>query len=159
MNFKLYVSTPSLNDQSQGHNGHLFAGYFFQHPEHKWGRKGEGLVSTIRDDPPFLNWIYVDKDTYRVKYGNRQESEGHFLGPFNCTPIEKRLTFNEWEGFVVVEEPGDSDGEGTQWALYFDVEDDLVREKIPPNRRVLEVELIRKEMRIPPVEEEDQGPQ
>lgn len=106
-----------------------------------------------------LNWIYVDKETYRVKYGNKAESEGNFLGPWNCTPVEKRLTFNEWEGFVVVEEQEGSDGEGSQWALYFDVEDDLLSGKIPPGHRVLEVELIRKEMRIPPVELEDEGPQ
>lgn len=78
------------------------------------------------------------------------------LGPWNCTPIEKRLTFSEWEGFVIVEELG---REGSQWALYFDVEDDGLREKISPDRRVLEVELVRKEMRIPPVEEQDEGPE
>ena len=111
------------------------------------------MVSTIQDDPPFLNWIYVDKDTYEVKYGTRKESEGHLLGPWSCTPIEKRATFDEWEGFVVVEEPERG------WALYFDAEDDLLREKVPPHWRVVEVELVRKEMRIPPVEDEDQGPQ
>lgn len=111
------------------------------------------MVSTIQDDPPFLNWIYVDKDTYEVKYGTRKESEGHLIGPWNCTPIEKRTTFDEWEGFVVVDEQ-----EGG-WALYFDLEDDLLQEKVPPDRRVVEVELIRKEMRIPPIEEEDPEPQ
>lgn len=145
-----------------GHNGHLFSGYFFPHPEYKWGRKGEGLVSTISDDPPMLNWIYVDKDTYEVKYGNKKESEGHIMGPFNCTPVEKRLTFDEWEGFAVAEEPAgpdeNGDEDGMVWALYFDVDDDGLREKVPLDRRVLEVELIRKEMKIPPVEVEDEGP-
>lgn len=60
---------------------------------------------------------------------------------------------------MVVEEENDEDGEGSQWALYFDVEDDGLRDRIPPDRRVLEVELVRKEMRIPPVEEEDKGPE
>lgn len=150
---QLYVSSPSSHDAPQGHHGHLFAGYFLPHPDHKWGRTGEGLVSTIQDDPPFLNWIYVDSDTQEVKYGNRKESEGHLLGPWSCTPIEKRMTFDEWEGFVVVEEPGGG------WKLCFDVDDDLLRDKLPPGRRVLEVELVRKEMRVPPVEDEDQGPQ
>lgn len=119
-------------------------------------------MSTISDNPPFLNWIYVDKDTYEVKYGNRSESEGQLLGPWSCTPIEKRATFDEWEGFVVVEEPVQGEGADhrqVDWALYFDVEDDLLRDKVPPDRRVLEVELIRKEMRIPPVEEDDEGPE
>jgi hypothetical protein len=116
-----------------------------------------------------LNWIYVDKDTYQVKYGNKKESDGHLLGPWNCTPVEKRLTFDGWEGFLVVEEPLDSaefEDEGinehgerpTQWALYFDVEDDGLLGKVPMGRTVLEVELFRKEMRIPPIEEKDEGP-
>lgn len=98
-----------------------------------------------------------------MKYGNKKESEGHFLGPWNCTPIEKRMTFDGWEGFVVVEEPvgghGNGNGDGDVcWALYFDVDDDGLRDKVPLDRRVLEVELVRKEMRIPPVEVEDEGP-
>jgi hypothetical protein len=137
----------------------LFSGYFLPHPEHKWpARKGEALVSTIMDDPPMLNWIYVDKDTYQVKYGNKSESTGHKLGPWNCTPVEKRLTFDGWEGFLIVEEPVEDGSEETQWALYFDVEDDGLMGRIPTDRTVLEVELIRKEMRIPPIEEEDRGP-
>lgn len=104
-----------------------------------------------------LNWIYVDKETYEVKYGNRSESGDNFLGPWNCTPIEKRLTFDEWEGFAVVEEPR-PDGDGVDWALYFDVDDNGLGEKVPATQRVLEVELVRKEMRIPPVEIEDEGP-
>jgi hypothetical protein len=26
-------------------------------------KQGEGLISTVSDDPPILNWIYADKDT------------------------------------------------------------------------------------------------
>lgn len=120
-------------------------------------------MSTIFDDPPMLNWIYVDKDTYEVKYGNKKESEGHIMGPFNCTPIEKRLTFDEWEGFSACEEPAgpdeNGDEDGMVWALYFDVDDNGLQEKVPLDRRVLDIELFRKEMKIPPVEVEDQGPQ
>lgn len=152
-------------DEPSGAPGHLFAGYFFPNPDHKWGRKGEGLVSTISDDPPMLNWIYVDKDTYEIKYGTRKESEGHYLGPWNCTPVDKRLTFDGWEGFCVAEEnPVKEDGtkkggkDKWLWGLYFDLDDDGLREKVPLDRRVLEVEMVRKEMRIPPVEEKDDEP-
>lgn len=113
-------------------------------------------MSTISDDPPFLNWIYVDEQTYEVKYGTRAESGENLLGPWSCTPIEKRLTFDGWEGFAVVEE---RDGDDVQWALYFDVNDDGLGEKVRQDRRVLEIELTRKEMRMPPVEVEDDGPQ
>ncbi|KAL1960175.1 hypothetical protein VTO42DRAFT_8718 [Malbranchea cinnamomea] len=162
-NHKLYVSTTKDSRHNEmGHNGHLFQGYFFKHPEHQWGRGGEGLVSTISNDPPMLNWIYVDKDTYEVKYDNKQGSEGHLLGPWNCTPVEKRLTFDGWEGFAVAEEPAgpgeNGDEDGMVWALYFDVDDNGLQSKVPLDRRVLEVELTRKEMRIPPAEAEDEEP-
>ncbi len=96
------------NYESQGH---LLAGYFFPYPESKWGRRGEGYVSTISDDPPQLNWIFVDRNTYEVKYGLRVEAEGHHVGPWNVSPIDRRLTFDGWEGFIVVEEDVDGSGE------------------------------------------------
>lgn len=99
-----------------------------------------------------LNWIYVDRDTNEVKYGTKSESTGHILGPWNCTPVDKRVTFDEWEGFVAVEE------EKGIWALYFDTLDDGLEDKVPLSKPLLEVELVRKEMRIPPVKENDQGP-
>lgn len=122
--------------------GHLFAGYFFPYPDKNWGRRGDGYVSTISDDPPQLNWIYVDKDTYEVKYGLRVDAQPHLVGPWNCTPIDKRLTFDGWEGFTVVEQ-----SEGF-WQLYFDVDDDGLQAKVPIHKRIMEVELTRKEMRM-----------
>lgn len=134
-------------------HAHHFEGYFFPHPEHKW-RKGEGLVSTVTNDPPLLNWVYIDKDTYEVKYGNKKESEGQMIGPWDCTPIDRRMTFDWWEGFAVAEEK-DEEGRMLGWGLYFDCDDDGLREKVPLDRRVMEVELVRREMRIPPVTVED----
>ena len=121
---------------------HLFAGYFFPYPDKPWGRRGDGYVSTISDEPPQLNWLYVDKDTYEVKYGVRADAEPHIVGPWNCTPIDKRLTFDGWEGFTVVEVE-----DGT-WQLYFDVDDDGLESKVPLDKRIMEIELTRKEMRM-----------
>lgn len=118
---------------------HPFAGYFLPYPERNWGRKGEGMVSTICDEPPQLNWIYVDEETYEVKYGLRTDSEDHLVGPWDCTPIEKRITLEGWEGFMAVEVEG-------SWALYFDRDDNGLQEKIFEGR-ILEVELTRKERR------------
>ena len=122
--------------------GHQLAGYFFPYPEARWGRRGEGYVSTIQDDPPQLNWIYVDKDTYEVKYGLKADAAGQHTGPWNVTPIDRRLNLDGWEGFCVVEE---KEGE---WALYFDWDDDGLDEKVPMHKRVMEVELTRKELRM-----------
>jgi len=123
-------------------DGHLFAGYFLPYPEKKWGRKGDGYVTTISDDPPQLNWIYVDKDTYEIKYGLKVDADPHIVGPWNCTPIDKRLTFDGWEGFTVVEV------EKNIWQLYFDVDDDGLEKKVPLSKRIMEIELTRKELRM-----------
>jgi len=151
---KLYVTTVNpkgkfAHDRNGGQDtdrldqdGHLFAGYFLPYPNKHWGHRGDGYVSTISDEPPQLNWVYVDKDSYEVKYGLRVEAEPHLVGPWNCTPIDKRLTFDGWEGFTVVEV------EENLWQLYFDVDDNGLEQKIPLSKRIMEVELTRKEMRM-----------
>lgn len=142
---KLYIDTSTSPDDALELDdspppSHPFAGYFLPHPDHSWGWKGEGLVSTITDNPPQLNWIYVDKDTNELKYGTKLESNPHIVGPFNCTKIDRRMTFDGWEGFLAVQEDRDV------WALYFDVEDDGLKGKVE-GKRMLEVELARKERR------------
>jgi len=119
-------------------SSHPFTGYFLGHPEYDWGWQGEGLVSTIMDDPPQLNWIYVDKDTYEVKYGTKVESEDQLIGPWNVTKIDRRITFEGWEGFLAVKEKADT------WALYFDREDDGLKDKMVGKRK-MEIELTRRE--------------
>jgi hypothetical protein len=88
-----------------------------------------------------MNWIYVDKLTYEVKYGVRADAQPHITGPFDCTRQDRRLLLEGWEGFVAVEEED-------EWALYFDRDDDGLRSKIGQNRMVLEVQLCRKERRV-----------
>ena len=92
------------------------------------------------DDPPQLNWVYVDEDTYEVKYGTKVETQGHLVGPWNCTKLDRRMTFEGWEGFLAVKEGPDT------WALYFDREDDGLKDKVT-KKRILEIELTRKERR------------
>ncbi|KAI6081756.1 hypothetical protein F4821DRAFT_18475 [Hypoxylon rubiginosum] len=136
---KLYLTTgASVSEDAQpttAGSGYPFSGYYLPYPEKTY----EGLVSTISDDPPMLNWIYVDKDTYEVKYGVRADAQPHITGPFDCTRQDRRMTLEGWEGFVAVEEfPG-------IWALYFDRDDDGLVTKVPMGTRVLEVELTRRE--------------
>ncbi|KAH7024389.1 uncharacterized protein B0I36DRAFT_331339 [Microdochium trichocladiopsis] len=116
-------------------DGHPFAGYFLPYPDSSY----EGIVSTITEDPPMLNWIYVDRETYEVKHGLRVDAQPHITGPFDCTRQDRRMTLEGWEGFVAVEEtPG-------VWALYFDRDDNGLKGKVPFGTRVLEVELTRRE--------------
>lgn len=98
-------------------------------------------MSTVSDDPPQLNWIYVDSNTHEIKYGLRVVSEPHLVGPWDCTRMDKRVTLEGWEGFMVVEEMSGV------WALYFDRNEDGLKDKVSPDRNRLEVVLTRRERR------------
>ncbi|EKG10235.1 hypothetical protein MPH_12685 [Macrophomina phaseolina MS6] len=144
---KLYIDTGTAAENPDNPNptdastaGHPFAGYFLPYPDAHF----EGLVSTITDVAPILNWIYVDKDTYEVKYGVRADAQPHLTGPFDCTRQDRRMTCEGWEGFVAVEEYP------AVWALYFDRDDDGLRGKVPFGTRVLEIELQRREKKVNP---------
>lgn len=109
-------------------------GYFLPFPE----QSHEGLVTTINEEN-FLNWIYIGSSTYRVKHGVRVEAQAQLTGPMDLifsNSGEKRLSFEGWEGFVAVEEESD------QWALYFDKDDNGLKDKAK-GRPVVELELIR----------------
>ena len=121
----------------------MYSGYFLEHPVEKWGHRGEGLVSTIMPDPPQLNWIYVDRDTHEIKYGTKIEAADHLLGPWDVSGLEKRLTFDGWEGFMAVKQEPDV------WQLYFDVDDDGLRSCGVGGKRIVEIELGRRERRKP----------
>jgi hypothetical protein len=140
----LYNHDPK-NNVSKGYS---FSGYFLPYPDSEY----EGLVSTISDEPPILNWIYVDKNTYEVKYGVRADAQENITGPFDCTKQDRRLTLENWEGFCAVEElPG-------IWSLYYDRDDNGLKSKVPMGTRVLEVELTRREKKEPKPEPGEDEP-
>ncbi|TVY43786.1 hypothetical protein LSUB1_G003487, partial [Lachnellula subtilissima] len=133
---KLYIDTNTCINTPFGHP---FAGYYHPYPDTPYS----GLISSISDDPPVMNWIYVDRDTYELKFGARPYAEHNFKGPWDCTRQERRLTFGGWEGFcVVLEESG-------FWGLYFDIDQNALSEKAA-GRVVIEVELLRGEIRGAP---------
>ncbi|KAK5045042.1 hypothetical protein LTR84_010190 [Exophiala bonariae] len=116
---------------------HPVTGYFLPFPE----QSHEGLVTTINEEN-FLNWIYIGSSTYRVKHGIRVEAQAQLTGPMDLVfskSGEKRLSFEGWEGFVAVEEEAD------QWALYFDKDDNGLKEKTK-GRPVVELELVRMDL-------------
>ncbi|WVO15917.1 hypothetical protein L204_103582 [Cryptococcus depauperatus] len=149
---KLYAAHA---DCFQLDHAHPFSGYYLPHPQNqsKWkkaGWKGEGLVSTVNEQN-MLNWVYVDSNTYEVKYGVRAQAQDHLVGPWDCTQIDRRVTLEGWEGFVLVQE----DEEKDMWALYFDKDDDGlsgqgkmgdVETNGGQRRRMLEIQLVRTEM-------------
>ena len=80
---RLYVETEHFNNQ------HPYTGYFLPYPDTNF----EGLVTSICDDPPIMNWVYVDKDTYQLRYGVRVDAEPNITEPFDCTRQDRRLIF------------------------------------------------------------------
>jgi len=122
---------------------HPFTGFYIMYPDDDRDPKERGLVTTISDDPPMLNWVYVDKDTLELKYGNRTQSINHIVGPWNWTDDEAGVTLDEFEGFVAVEEEEKEDG--LKWAIYYDRwDDDFGNGRKVGNRKRLQCSLDRR---------------
>ncbi|KAH7250743.1 hypothetical protein FSOLCH5_000088 [Fusarium solani] len=102
-------------------DGYKFLGWYFKYPSEEGHL---GLVSMVSDDPPALNWIYVDKDTHAVTYGGRKDTVGHVIGPWGWSEDDRFLTLEgDHDSFVAVREEG-PDGE-QRWAVYWDPEGDI----------------------------------
>ena len=132
---RLYVQLSSY----QGECLHPFSGYFLPYPDSNF----EGLVSTISDEPPQLNWIYVDTGSkiIQISHGLRAEAERGLAGPWGarvCCDGEVRFLMEDWEGFIAVETE-----ELGLWSLCFDRYDDGLKGKLGEDQRTVELELIR----------------
>ena len=82
-----------------------------------------GMVSTIADDPPMLNWIFVDKDDHMVRHGGRQDTTGgHTVGPWHWSADEYWLTLEgSASKFVAVQM------ENEKWAVAWDADGSILR--------------------------------
>ncbi|OAP65122.1 hypothetical protein AYL99_01094 [Fonsecaea erecta] len=120
---------------------HPFTGYLLPYPDKSY----DGIVSTINAEN-MLNWIFINKDTYRLQYGIRAEAQPQWTGPMTLVSgqalNEWRIAFDGWEGFVAVQEDEE------RWAIYFDKSDNGLAGKIE-GKAVVEIELVRA-----PLEEE-----
>lgn len=97
-----------------------------------------------------LNWIYCDRKTYELKYGNRSASLPHIVGEWDWTEDESALMLDGWEGFVAIDEWHGEDEddstewgrEGLRWAVYYDFDDNGLKGR-RKGRDMLEVILHR----------------
>ncbi|KAL4909918.1 hypothetical protein BDW74DRAFT_165234 [Aspergillus multicolor] len=122
-NNKVYIDDPnSANRKIESHAGQAF--YIdYPEPDHmKDLKRGLGLVSTIQDSPPMLNWLYCDKDTHELKYGNRTQSCEHVPAPWDWTDNETTIVLDRCWGFCAVKEK-DEQGNWV-WAVYLDRDGD-----------------------------------
>ncbi|EPE09031.1 hypothetical protein F503_06807 [Ophiostoma piceae UAMH 11346] len=93
--------------------GHKFAGYYFTYPSDE---AFLGLVSTIADDPPMLNWIYIHKDTGMMQHAGRKDTIGHLVGPWGWTDDDQWLTLGGLAtGFMAAE-----DEKAHTWHIFLD---------------------------------------
>lgn len=132
---KLYVQLLSY----KGEHLHPFSGYFLPYPDSNF----EGLVSTISDEPPQLNWIYLDTGSkvFQISHGLRAEAEEGLTGPWGarvCSDGEIRFLMENWEGFIAIETE-----ESGLWSLCFDRYDDGLKGRLGEEQRTVELELIR----------------
>lgn len=143
---KLWVEERKSHGIAKRSESHPFTGFFLTYPDEARVPTVRGLVSTVSLNPPLLNWIYVDKETYELKYSNRSGSIEHIVGEWDWTDEfeDSCLSFDGWEPFIAVEEKGIVDEEGRpRYALYVDVDDDGLKAK-KKGRKTLEVSLERK---------------
>lgn len=84
-----------------------FTGFYIAYPDPARTPVQLGLVTYVSDEPPALNWVYVDKGTRQLRYGNRTMSIAHEVGPWGFEAGEEGgaggVTFDGEEGAVAVE--------------------------------------------------------
>lgn len=96
----------------------------------------------MQDNPPLLNWIYINKDTMQLNYGNRSASIEHNIGPWDWSEDEMQVVYDDIEvtiinAFHAVEcSPG-------KWQLFFDMDGNRLQDHVPTNLRRVRVELHR----------------
>lgn len=97
--------------------GHKFCGWYFTYPSEE---KHLGLVSTIMDDPPMLNWIFVDKDTGALRYGGRKDTLEHVIGPWGWSADEHFLVLEENGGSFVAKKAREGGEDDERWSVFWD---------------------------------------
>lgn len=92
-----------------------------------------------------LNWIYADKDTHEVKYGNRTQSIAHVVGPWDWANDEIGVILEGKDRFVAVEEDG-------KWAVYFDRDSDGCQKVLTARglgrKKVVDIQVSRKMLEV-----------
>ena len=135
--------------KTTGIHMHGFAGFYVRYPDdERTPPRPLGLVSTISEEPPVLNWIYIIKGTGEVRFGNRTESREHTVGEWGWDDGSEEegdgeggLTLDGQEGFVVVEGRRGGDKEGL-WEVRWDERDNGLKGVAGiKGRRVLRVSL------------------
>lgn len=78
-----------------------------------------------------LNWIYIDRSTRELKYGNRTQSREHIVGPWGWDSGDDDgaggLTFKSSEGAVLSREHG-KEGQEAGWKILWEEEEGSIKD-------------------------------
>ena len=103
-----------------------FNGHFFESPDLQQGNLN-GLVAISGETPPTLRWVYLDKETYQMRWGGKQDREGHIGGPFDLTHDRDYIALNDTQRWLALrEEDAEQDGREAAvglWRLCCDYEE------------------------------------
>ena len=112
--------------------------FFIQYPDGERVPLERGIVSHVRDDPPLLNWLYVDKETMELRYGNKSVSIDHHVGDWDWTEDDRSgLIFEGEECFTAIET------EDGSWQVYCDMKEDGLQGYVEKGVRKLQISLER----------------
>jgi len=141
-NEQLYIS------RSPSADSFPFEGFYIAYPDPARTPAQLGLVTYVSDDPPALNWVYINESTRQLRYGNRTQSIAHEVGPWGFEAGEEGgaggVTFDGAEGAVAVETE-------TGWEIRWEDGDGKVGDV--GGRRVLSVSLERRFVEEPKAEQ------
>lgn len=84
-----------------------------------------------------LNWIFVDKDTCELRYGNRTQSLPHLVGHWDWTEDQSGVLLQGKELWAAVEEEEDV------WGLYYDVNENGLDGIVDPSKTVIDISIDR----------------
>ena len=148
---QVWVQSPTASPRRRLHR---FEGFYIAYPDDERPSPPMGLVTRVEDDPPLMNWLYVDRFTSEIRHGNRTASRSHRVGDWGNTNQDSGgeeasdaedaggVDLDGMENFVAVQPPpGDTEG---RWEVFWDQEDDKLGDgKEVDGRRVLRISLER----------------
>ena len=99
---KMYIEPRDSKDRAHG-----FEGFYIEYADNDRPKPLPlGMISLIDSVPPTMNWIYVDKGTREVRYGNRSQSKKHVVGSWSWEAGEEGgaggVTLEGEEGAVAI---------------------------------------------------------
>jgi hypothetical protein len=119
--------------------GYVVQAFYIEYPDNERDPIPLGLVSQVADNPPLMNWIYVDKHTMELRYGNKTASIAHHVGPWDWTEDKEGIIFDKEDAlFMAVLHPAKK-----KWQLYYDIDGDDLQHYVPQGRQKLQIMLRR----------------